>query len=144
MQGTVVADCRWETVIHFIMWFTCFINVCLFLGLSVSLRPCLLFLPPAGLWSMEIWCKYLWRKTCLARENCVLYFCSSLMIYFWWPPGKGRRGKSSSLSTELIEMYIYIYLHLVILQTLLSKATYNWGLHKAIKLEEANRQRKCP
>ncbi len=35
-------------------------------------------------------------------------------------------------------------LHLVILQTLLSKAAYNWGIHKAINLEEANRQRKCP
>ncbi len=35
-------------------------------------------------------------------------------------------------------------LHLVILQTLLSKATYNWGIHKVIYLEEANRQRKCP
>ncbi len=38
--------------------------------------------------------------------------------------------------------YIYI-LHLVIWQTLLSKATYNWGVHKAIHLEEAIRQRKC-
>ncbi len=37
-----------------------------------------------------------------------------------------------------------LHLHLVILQTLLSKATYNWGIHKAINLEEANRQRKCP
>ncbi len=27
---------------------------------------------------------------------------------------------------------------------LLSKATYNWGIHKAINLEEVNRQRKCP
>ncbi len=35
------------------------------------------------------------------------------------------------------------HLHLVILQMLLSKATYNWGIHKAINLEEANRQRKC-
>ncbi len=35
--------------------------------------------------------------------------------------------------------YIYI-LHLVIWQTLLSKATYNWGVHKAIHLEEAIRQ----
>ncbi len=32
------------------------------------------------------------------------------------------------------------HLHLVILQTLLSKATYNWGIHKAINLKEANRQ----
>ncbi len=40
-------------------------------------------------------------------------------------------------------LYIYI-LHLVILQTLLSKATYNWGIHKVFHLEEANRQRKCP
>ncbi len=37
-----------------------------------------------------------------------------------------------------------LHLHLVILQTLLSKATYAWGIHKAIHLEEANRQRKCP
>ncbi len=36
-----------------------------------------------------------------------------------------------------------VHLHLVILQMLLSKATYNWGIHKAINLEEANRQRKC-
>ncbi len=43
-----------------------------------------------------------------------------------------------------IYIYIYLHLHLVILQTLLSKATYNWGIHKAIHLEEANRQRKCP
>ncbi len=41
-------------------------------------------------------------------------------------------------------LYFYIYiLHLVIWQTLLSKATYNWGVHKAINLEEANIQRKC-
>ncbi len=33
--------------------------------------------------------------------------------------------------------------HLVIWQTLLSKATYNWGIHKVIHLEEAIRQRKC-
>ncbi len=37
----------------------------------------------------------------------------------------------------------YTELHLVIWQTLLSKATYNWGVHKAIHLEEAIRQRKC-
>ncbi len=37
-----------------------------------------------------------------------------------------------------------LHLHLVILQTLLSKATYNWGIHKAINLKEANRQRICP
>ncbi len=37
--------------------------------------------------------------------------------------------------------YICQYLHLllIILQTLLSKVTYNWGIHKAINLEEANR-----
>ncbi len=35
------------------------------------------------------------------------------------------------------------HLHLVILQMLLSKATYNWGIHKAINLEEAYRKRKC-
>ncbi len=37
---------------------------------------------------------------------------------------------------------ISIHLHLVILQMLLYKATYNCGIHKAINLEEANRQRK--
>ncbi len=36
-----------------------------------------------------------------------------------------------------------LHLHLVILWMLLSKATYNWGVHKAINLEEANIQRKC-
>ncbi len=36
-----------------------------------------------------------------------------------------------------------IHLHLVILLTLLYKATYNWGIHKAIHLAEANRQRMC-
>ncbi len=36
-----------------------------------------------------------------------------------------------------------VHLHLDIWQTLLSKATYNWGIHKAIHLEEAIRQRKC-
>ncbi len=36
-----------------------------------------------------------------------------------------------------------LHLHLVIWQMLLSKATYNWGIHKAIHLEEAIRQRKC-
>ncbi len=39
--------------------------------------------------------------------------------------------------------YIHLHLHLVIWQMLLSKATYNWGIHKAIHLEEAIRQRKC-
>ncbi len=38
---------------------------------------------------------------------------------------------------------LHLHLHLVIWQTLLSKATYNWGVHKAIHLEEAIRQRKC-
>ncbi len=34
---------------------------------------------------------------------------------------------------------INIHLHLLFLQTLLSKATYNWGIQKSIHLEEANR-----
>ncbi len=55
----------------------------------------------------------------------------------------------SVLSLALATMYrppdfLKLHLHLVILQTLLSKATYNSGVHKAINLEEANRQRKCP
>ncbi len=45
---------------------------------------------------------------------------------------------------NLIDLWrIHLHLHLVIWQTLLSKATYNWGVHKAIHLEEAIRQRKC-
>ncbi len=45
---------------------------------------------------------------------------------------------------EYLNVLYWSHLHLVILRTLLSKATYNWGIHKAINLEEANRQRKCP
>ncbi len=33
----------------------------------------------------------------------------------------------------------YLHLHLIILEMHLSKTTYNWGIHKAINLEEANR-----
>ncbi len=39
--------------------------------------------------------------------------------------------------------HLHLHLHLVIWQTLLSKVTYNWGIHKAIHLEEAIKQRKC-
>ncbi len=42
-----------------------------------------------------------------------------------------------------VKPLLHLHLHLVIWQTLLSKATYNWGVHKAIHLEEAIRQRKC-
>ncbi len=45
---------------------------------------------------------------------------------------------------EYLNVLYWPHLRLVILRTLLSKATYNWGIHKAINLEEANRQRKCP
>ncbi len=37
------------------------------------------------------------------------------------------------------EQQIRIHLHLVTLQALSSKATYNLGIHKAINLEEANK-----
>ncbi len=40
-------------------------------------------------------------------------------------------------------LLLLLHLHVVIYQVLLSKATYNWGVHKAINLEEANIQRKC-
>ncbi len=43
---------------------------------------------------------------------------------------------------SLVQQIRLLHLHLVILQMLLSKAT--WGIHKTINLEEANRQRKCP
>ncbi len=48
-----------------------------------------------------------------------------------------------SKSTAGSRSFSYLHLHLVIWQKLLSKATYNWGIHKAIHLEEAIRQRKC-
>ncbi len=37
-----------------------------------------------------------------------------------------------------------LHLHLVILQALLSKATYNWGIHKAINLEEGKQTEEVP
>ncbi len=39
---------------------------------------------------------------------------------------------------------LFSLLHLVILEALLFKATFNWGIHTAIHLEEAIRQRKYP
>ncbi len=59
------------------------------------------------------------------------------------PTGEGRdeTGPSSQYEGRVFQP---LHLHLVILQTLLSKTTYNRGIHKAINLEEANRQRKCP
>ncbi len=40
------------------------------------------------------------------------------------------------------KMIIHLHCHLA--DAFLSKATYNWGIHKVINLEEANKQRKCP
>ncbi len=54
-----------------------------------------------------------------------------------WP------GRTEAAHPFLEHCYLHLHLHLVIWQTLLSKATYNWGIHKAIHLEEAIRQRKC-
>ncbi len=39
---------------------------------------------------------------------------------------------------------LHLHLHLVILQTLLPKATYNWGIHKAINLEESTDRGSAP
>ncbi len=47
------------------------------------------------------------------------------------------------IATCFLHCKIHLHLHLVIWQTLLSKATYNWWIHKAIHLEETIRQRKC-
>ncbi len=47
----------------------------------------------------------------------------------------------SKLNVKHVGLY---YIYIVILQTLLSKVTYNWGIHKAINLEEASKLRKCP
>ncbi len=54
-----------------------------------------------------------------------------------WP---ACRSKSFTYREHLA---YHLHLHLVILQMLLSKSTYNLGMYKAIYLEEANRQRKC-
>ncbi len=48
-----------------------------------------------------------------------------------------EKQKYSHMAESKLVTSIYFLLHLVILQTLLSKATYNWGIHKAINLEEA-------
>ncbi len=50
---------------------------------------------------------------------------------------------TDALSSNLILLSALTHLHLVILQMFLSKATYNWGIHKVINLEEGNIQRKC-
>ncbi len=46
---------------------------------------------------------------------------------------------------RMVSFFICILVCLVILNgpIFTSKATYNWGIHKAINLEEANIQRKC-
>ncbi len=54
-----------------------------------------------------------------------------------------RLEESINPSEHILLNVLHLYLYLVILQMLLSKATYNWGIHKAINLEEANIQRKC-
>ncbi len=54
-----------------------------------------------------------------------------------------RLEESINPSEHVLLNFLHLYLHLVILQMLLSKATYYWGIHKAIDLEEANRQRMC-
>ncbi len=48
---------------------------------------------------------------------------------------------SAVVVTSLVRSHVVFTftLHLVIWQTLWSKATYNWGIHKAIHLEEAIR-----
>ncbi len=64
--------------------------------------------------------------------NCKLVSWIIQMCHMW-----------CSCSYYFLRVCLHLHLHLVIWQTLLSKATYNWGVHKAIHLEEAIRQRKC-
>ncbi len=52
---------------------------------------------------------------------CIIWFCCTSIAYYI------KMGDASSV-------YLHLHLHLVILQMLLSKATYNWGIHKAIIL----------
>ncbi len=55
------------------------------------------------------------------------------------PDGGGRWfHQPGTVNENVLESDLHLHLHLVILQTLLSKASYNWGIHKAINLEEAN------
>ncbi len=85
------------------------------------------------------------------HEWTYIHFVADLDRWSW-----GRWSVSEQLSTLQdqftantkpvylnVKQAIFLHLHLVILQMLLSKMTYNWGIHKAIHLEEANRQRKC-
>ncbi len=71
------------------------------------------------------------------RESCSTRFLSRRRLHLQ----KKTWCHFTSVGEELVTFTLH--LHLVIWQTLLSKATYNWGVHKAIHLEEAIRQRKC-
>ncbi len=74
-----------------------------------------------------------------SRESSILYGQQINIITFYlhtWSENSNRQITAYLLC-------LHLHLHLVIWQTLLSKATYNWGIHKAINLEEAIRQRKC-
>ncbi len=67
-----------------------------------------------------------------------------VLTFLFFPYGTKKGGEGVQTFVTFYTPYeLHLHLHLVIWQTLLSKATYNWGVHKAIHLEEAIRQRKC-
>ncbi len=76
--------------------------------------------------------KYFYLKYYIHLFQYYISHCAVFIIYYYAQPNNAMCNK------------FYLHLHLVILQTVLSKATYNWGIYKAINLEEVNRQSKCP
>ncbi len=69
-------------------------------------------------------CLLTWDCSPMKKVKCYLvsfdFVVTSIAYYI-------KMGDASSV-------YLHLHLHLVILQMLLSKATYNWGIHKAIIL----------
>ncbi len=64
-------------------------------------------------------------------------------LWLKWTFFIGKHNKLSLCCLSAIYLGDWLHLHSVILQTLLSKATYNWGIHKVILLKEAKRHRQC-
>ncbi len=82
-----------------------------------------------------------WNKLALTDPKiyqCICFVSRCTQVHFF------SEHVYKNYLNVLIELWSNPGLHLVNLQILLSKATYNWGIHKAINLEEANRQRKWP
>ncbi len=97
---------------------------------------------PPGLRDIMQWGDYLPCQLC-KRRLAAKGWCTVAALLLQSPVCPWRLPCYLSNTGPARLSYGFIYIYIVILQTLLSKATYNWGIHKVILLEEANRQRKC-